>query len=93
MLFTQFDEFLRNNGFRAQKGQIVDANIVRVPIQRNRRDENKDIKAGKKVKSWNKPKRRQKDIDARWTKKNGKAYFGYKNHISIDVEHKFIRYY
>jgi hypothetical protein len=27
----------------------------------------------------------QKDIDARWTKKNGQSHFGYKNHISIDV--------
>ena len=44
LLFTQFDQFLRNNGFKAQKGQIVDASIVRVPIQRNSRDENKDIK-------------------------------------------------
>ena len=93
LLFTQFDQFLRNNGFKAQKGQIVDASIVRVPIQRNSRDENKDIKAGKKIKSWGKAKRHQKDIDARWTKKNSKSYFGYKNHISVDAGHKFIRSY
>jgi len=48
MLFTQFDEFFRDNGFRAQKGQVVDGSIVRVPVQRNGRDENKNIKAGKK---------------------------------------------
>jgi IS5 family transposase len=93
LLFTQFDQFLRNNGFKAQKGQIVDASIVRVPIQRNSRDENKDIKAGKNIKSWGKAKRRQKDTDARWTKKNSKSYFGYKNHISVDAGHKFIRSY
>jgi IS5 family transposase len=93
LLFAQFDQFLRNNGFKAQKGQIVDASIVRVPIQRNSRDENKDIKAGKKIKSWGKTKRRQKDTDARWTKKNSKSYFGYKNHISVDAGHKFIRSY
>jgi len=93
ILFTQFDQFLRDNGFRAQKGQIVDASIVRVPIQRNTRDENKEIKAGKKIKSWSTAKRHQKDIDARWTKKNGKSYFGYKNHISVDAGHKFIRCY
>ena len=93
LLFTQFDQFLRSNGFKAQKGQIVDASIVRVPIQRNSRDENKDIKAGKNIKSWGKAKRRQKDTDARWTKKNSKSYFGYKNHISVDAGHKFIRSY
>ena len=93
LLFTQFDHFLRDNGFRAQKGQIVDASIVRVPIQRNSREENEHIKSGKTISSWTKAKRRQKDTDARWTKKNSKAFFGYKNHVSVDVSHKFIRSY
>ena len=35
--------------------------------------------------------KRQKDVDARWTRKNGKSFFGYKNHISVDVKHKLIR--
>jgi IS5 family transposase len=35
--------------------------------------------------------RRQKDTDARWTNKNNKAFFGYKNHIQIDVANKRIR--
>ncbi len=78
LLFTQFDHFLRDNGFRAQKGQIVDASIVRVPIQRNSREENEHIKSGKTISSWTKAKRRQKDTDARWTKKNSKAFFGYR---------------
>jgi IS5 family transposase len=93
LLFTQFDQFLRDHGFRAQKGQIVDASIVRVPIQRHSREENEQIKAGKAISSWSKAKRRQKDTDARWIKKNGKSFFGYKNHISVDVDHKFIRSY
>lgn len=36
---------------------------------------------------------RQKDIDARWTKKRGHHYYGYKNHINVDVKHKLIRRY
>ena len=35
----------------------------------------------------------QKDTDAPWTKKNGQSSFGYKKHISIDVEYGFIRRY
>ncbi len=92
-LFTSFDDFLSENGFRARKGQIVDASIVKVPIQRNSRDENKQIKNGEQPEGWSKNKKRQKDTNARWTKKNNKSFFGYKNHISIDVEHKFIREY
>lgn len=90
-LFSQFDKFLYEQGFRAQKGQIVDASIVRAPIQRNSREENKLIKAGEQPDDWQENKKRQKDTDARWTKKNGKSFFGYKNHISVDVKHKLIR--
>ena len=35
----------------------------------------------------------QKDLDARWTQKNGLSYYGYKNSICIDVDHGFIRRY
>lgn len=92
-LFSQFDAFLQENGFRAQKGQIVDASIIRVPVQRNSREENGRIKKGEKPEGWSDNKKRQKDTDARWTKKNGKSFFGYKNHISTDVKNKLIRRY
>lgn len=92
-LFTQFDQFLRKNGFSAKKGQIVDASIVRAPQQRNSRDENKQIKEGCVPEGWTNTKKRQKDTDARWVKKNGQNHFGYKNHIEIDVKHKLIRKY
>lgn len=92
-LFKQFDDFLRENGFSAQKGQIVDASIVAIPRQRNTRDENKSIKDGNVPENWNENKKRQKDTDARWIKKDGVNHFGYKNHIDIDVKHKLIRNY
>lgn len=92
-LFKLFDTFLRENGFEARKGQIVDASIISVPKQRNTRDENKRIKNGEKVKEWNENKSSQKDTDARWTKKNGINFFGYKNHIQVDVKDKFVRAY
>ena len=95
-LFDQFDGYLRNSGFSARKGQIVDASIVQTPRQRNTRSENQQIKAGEVEevrKDWSKSKNAQKDTDARWTKKNGKSYFGYKNHVQVDVKHKFIRDY
>jgi len=90
-LFHQFDSFLRKHGFETRKGQIVDASIVSVPKQKNNRDQNAKIKSGEEVDEWSDAQRRQKDTEARRTRKHGKAYFGYKNHVSIDVEHKFIR--
>ena len=83
-LFHQFDQFLRNSGFTAKKGQIIDASIVSAPKQRNSRDENKRIKNREVPEDWNQAKRRQKDTDARWVKKLGKNQFGYKNHINIE---------
>ncbi|MBU1259543.1 MAG: IS5 family transposase [Planctomycetes bacterium] len=92
-LFNQFDDFLRENGFSAKKGQIVDASIIAAPKQRNSREENKDIKDGNTPQDWSVSKKRQKDTDARWTRKGGQNHYGYKNHIDIDVEHKLIRDY
>ena len=92
-LFDLFDGHIRKSGFEAKKGQIVDASIVKVPIQRNKRDENRKIKDGEPPEDWPDNKRSQKDTDARWTKKNGKSSFGYKNHIEIDSQNKIIRKY
>jgi len=94
-LFDRFDAYLRDNGYLAMGGQIVDASIVPVPRQRNTREENQTIKAGKAPGDWDgKPhKKRQKDVAARWTKKHGKSHYGYKNHVNVDRRHKFIRDY
>ena len=40
---------------------------------------------------WSEAKGRQKDVDARWTKKRGQSHFGSKNHVAVDAKHKFIR--
>ena len=94
-LFERFSRHLEAKGFIARGGQIVDATIVAVPKQRNTREEYEDVKAGKTPQDWEKnpAKNRQKDKDARWTKKHGKSFFGYKNHVNADAKHKLIRTY
>src|SRR5262249_40638467 len=63
--------------------------------QRNSRDENAELQAGRTPAGWKqKPaKVRQKDRDARWSKKHGRSFFGYKNHVNADAKHKLIRHY
>jgi IS5 family transposase len=90
-LFARFDAFLTESGFSAKRGQIVDATIVKVPVRRDSREVNDKVKAGEHVDEWTPTARAQKDIDARWTQKNNKNFFGYKNHVAVDVEHKLIR--
>ena len=92
-LFERFGQHLAAKGFLARGGQIIDATIVTAPIQRNTKDENAAIKNGEVPKAWAKKpaKHQQKDTDARWTKKHGKSFYGYKNHVGIDTAHKLIR--
>jgi IS5 family transposase len=92
-LFSRFDQHLQAKGFIARGGQIIDATIVSAPKQRNSRVENETIKTGETPKEWEQQpaKNAQKDKDARWTKKHGKSYYGYKNHVGIDKAHKLIR--
>ena len=92
-LFADFDRYLAESGFEAKKGQIIDASIVAAPKQRNSRKENEQIKDGKIPEDWSQKKRSHKDTDANWVQKNGKNYFGYKNHVEVDVKNKIIRKY
>jgi transposase, IS5 family len=92
-LFNQFGQRLEAKGYIARGGQIVDATIVSVPRQRNTKEENEAIKAGETPQQWQQQpaKLAQKDVDARWTKKNDESFYGYKNHVGVDKAHKLIR--
>jgi len=108
-LFEDFDGYLKQQGYMAMGGQIIDASIVPVPKQHNSRDENARIKDGGTPEGWdaNPAKRSQKDTDARWSEedqktarwavfpanKHGKSHYGYKNHVSVDRRHKLVRRY
>jgi transposase, IS5 family len=69
-LFERFGQHLEAEGYIARGGQIIDATIVPVPEQRNTREENEAIKAGKTPEGWEEQpaKNAQKGKDARWTK-------------------------
>ncbi len=88
--FVLFRDKLRKEGYILQEGKIVDASLVKAPIQKNSREENAQIKEGEVPKDWAENKRHQKDIDAAWTTKRGKHHYGYKNHIKVDVKSKLI---
>ena len=69
---------------------MIDASIVQAPKQSIKKEE-KAIAAGKAMPiDWSPAKRRQKDVDARWTKKHGKSYFGYKPSACADKRFKLI---
>ena len=93
-LFDLFEKKLEEEHLITHTGTIVDATFVDAPRQRNHRDENKEIKAGKIPEEWKKPENRhklaQKDTDARWAIKGNERHYGYKNHAKADAETKFV---
>ena len=91
-IFEQFRQYLETEGLIINEGKMIDASFTIAPRQRNTREENKMIKEGRGDELWNdKPnKKRHKDIDARWTKKNDETFYGYKNHAKVDTKSKFI---
>ena len=91
-LFEKFHNELEEQGYIGNEGKIIDASFVEVPRQRNSREENKEIKEGNIPQYWQeKPhKLSQKDIDAKWTKKNDDTFYGYKDHVKTDKKSKLI---
>jgi transposase len=51
-LFERFDATLRQSGYIAMSGQIVDASLIAAPRQRNSEDEKKAIKEGRIPDDW-----------------------------------------
>lgn len=94
-LFGLFLGELERLGLVVNEGKIVDASFVEVPRQRNSREDNKKVKEGEVPEEWkeNPHKLAQKDVCARWTKKNGTSFYGYKNHLKTCNKSKIITKY
>lgn len=71
-LFTRFDAHLREQGFLAMGGRMIDASIVEAPRQRTTDAEKDDLQAGQVPAAWKtqSAKLRQKDRDARWNEED-----------------------
>jgi IS5 family transposase len=94
-LFKKLDRQLEKEHVIVKQGRMVDASFVETPIQRNTREENKDIKEGRTPEQWkeNPNKLRQKDTDAKWVTHNGNDFYGYKDHVKADTKKKLITNY
>jgi len=91
LLFTEFNRQIEAAGFVARQGQMVDATLVEAPIQHFTKQEKEVIDRGDIPEEWSEAKRRQKDLDASWTKKHGRWSFGTKLSANVDRRYKMIR--
>lgn len=86
-LFEELGRYVDAAGFQAKQGQMLDACLVEKPKTR------KPVTPKEGEPELTPMQRAHRDPDADWTKKHGRSYFGYKNHVNADVRHGFIRAY
>jgi len=90
-LFNMLNAQLEQHGMIVKQGAIVDATIV----ASSRRPRKKEVVEPKENQESQEPGYEvntaySDDIDAKWTIKAGKAYYGFKIHAICDAEHGFI---
>jgi len=90
-LFADAKRQIGAKGYIARGGQVIDGTLIRAPVQHFTKEEKAILDQGKIPEDWSKAKRAQKDLDATWTQKHGKSYFGYKASVSVDVANKLIQ--
>lgn len=90
-LFAEAKRQIGAKGYIARGGQVIDGTLIRAPVQHFTKEEKAVLEQGKIPEDWSKAKRAQKDLDATWTQKQGKSYFGYKASVSVDVANKLIQ--
>lgn len=71
-LFERFDRALRERGFLAMGGQIVDATVIEARRPRLNEAEKQTLKGGGTPAHWSPARRAQIDRDGRWTLKRGR---------------------
>lgn len=90
-LFDGMSAQLLRHGYIARGGQIIDATLVPAPKQHFTKEDKEQLKQDAVPADWKPVKRRQKDLDATWTKKHGKSHHGYKLSVNVDKRYKLIR--
>lgn len=90
-IFEAVSAQLQQHGYLPRGGQIVDASIVQAPITQAHSAEREALNEGKAPEGWSTKRLQHTDRDARWTKKHGKSFYGYKVHAGVDARWKLIR--
>jgi IS5 family transposase len=70
--FDRFDQALRERGYLAMGGQILDATVIEARRPRLTQDEKRTVREGKVPSHWSKARTRQIDREGRWTIKRGR---------------------
>ena len=90
-IWDELQRQLDNKGYKIKEGVIQDASFIEADLGRKRYHKEKQAKKnGEKIKYTEKQKQHI-DKDASFSVKHGQVYYGYKNHIKLDVDNHLIR--
>lgn len=90
---TLFAEMLRQidaRGLVLRRGTLIDASLIPAAVKPPRPPKD-PLPPGPDGREPSKLVNSERDADARWTKKGGKRYFGYKAHVGVDQGSAIIR--
>lgn len=90
-IWNELQRQLDEKGYKAKKGSIQDASFVDADAGRKRQYKEKQAKKrGEKI-EYTPRQLAHIDKDGSFSVKQGQVHYGYKNHVKLDVKHKFIR--
>lgn len=94
-VFAEIHRQIDAKGLIVRRGTLIDATLVAANVKRPAKPKEETAAsaqtAAKKPASANQTSRSRTDPEAEWTKKNGKAHFGYKGHVGVDEGSGIIR--
>jgi IS5 family transposase len=93
LIWDELQRQLNKKGYTVKKGVIQDASFIEADLGRKRYQKEKKAKNnGEKIEYSDKQKSHI-DRDGSFSVKHGQVYYGYKNHMKVDVDHSLIRDY
>lgn len=91
LIWNELQRQIDEKGYKVEKGVIQDASFVEAYLGRKRYSkEKKAKKKGEKI-EYTPRQLSHIDKDASFSVKHGQVYFGYKNHVKLDVKHHLVR--
>jgi transposase, IS5 family len=97
-VFAEINRQIDAKGLILRRGTLIDATLVPANVKRPAKPKaagsegaGSEGAAPDKPASANETSRSARDPEAEWTKKNGKAHFGYKGHVGVDEGSGIIR--
>ncbi len=91
LVWEELQRQLDEKGYKAEKGVIQDASFVEADLGRKRYSKEKKAEKNKEKIEYTSRQLSHIDKDGSFSVKHGQVYYGYKNHVKLDVKHHLIR--